>query len=72
MAYTTEELANATVAAKEKLAAKASWATAARTALKGKGIFNQNDIERRTKDILSELGRRGQLVARSRRTRTHV
>ena len=70
--YTTKELADATVRVKGTLDKKATWREAAQKAIRGKGIFNQNDISRRTREVLSELGHRGQIKSRSNRAKRAV
>ena len=69
MAFTTQELADATVSAKKALGKHASWAAAAEKALKGKGIFNPLDIKRRKGEILAALGKRGASVTNARRSK---
>lgn len=69
--HSISDLADAAVRAKQRLDKSASWKTAVITAIKGKGILSDADIKRRTPQVLAELGRRGNLVARSRHAQAH-
>lgn len=73
MVYSTEELADATVALKPTLDKSMSWKAAAKMAIRRKGISNPSDLARRATDVVKELNRRSKLTARRNRARaTHT
>ena len=52
------ELADATLRAKATMDRSCSMPAAARKALQGKGIFNENNIRKRIPEIMAELAAR--------------
>ncbi len=61
MVYSTQELADATVKLKPTLDKSMSWKAAAKMAIRGKGISNKSDLERRATDVVKELNRRSRV-----------
>ncbi len=48
------------------------WPTLAARAVEGKGIRNASDIKRLSKEVVSELGRRGVIVKRAKKSRQNL
>ena len=72
MGTSVSEIADFAVRLRPTYAKHVGWPAIAARAVEGKGIRNASDVKRLSKEVVTELGRRGVIAQRAKRSRRNV